>query len=306
MIGKKLKKYRLMLEVTGETLANLAGIKRSYLSQIENEKKIPPTDTFVNIIIAMAKIAPFTYDNARKILTEERYQEFKSLIYIQTHTEEDSEITYVSFDLPHLDNNLQKKDYNMKIDTQLLNKDLYQDDHVDKWLRSLFFDPEYFNGNYIYPFLNYLNLELDDADNNIPSLIQIIRKDLFEWWYNFILRGFYISFQSEETINSDEMPIYGLLLNMISSKKTFKPYGGNKNFINIPIELLSNKVVSFDLKDIQDKNIRLTLNGENIVPSEIKMINVSLDAIRYSKEQKRQKIRQMLKKMEEDKSNSDF
>ena len=40
MIGKKLKKYRLMLEVTGETLANLAGIKRSYLSQIENEKKI--------------------------------------------------------------------------------------------------------------------------------------------------------------------------------------------------------------------------------------------------------------------------
>ncbi|XOW22543.1 helix-turn-helix transcriptional regulator [Lactococcus lactis] len=39
MIGKKLKEYRLSLKFTGDTLANLAGIKRSYLSQIENEKK---------------------------------------------------------------------------------------------------------------------------------------------------------------------------------------------------------------------------------------------------------------------------
>lgn len=40
MIGSKLKKYRQDLKLTVETLAGLAGIKRSWLSQIENEKSI--------------------------------------------------------------------------------------------------------------------------------------------------------------------------------------------------------------------------------------------------------------------------
>ena len=52
MIGKKIKEYRQLLKVTGTVLANLAGIKQSYLSQIENERKVPPLDTFINLVTA--------------------------------------------------------------------------------------------------------------------------------------------------------------------------------------------------------------------------------------------------------------
>ena len=70
MIGKKLKEYRQTLKVTGETLANLAGIKRSYLSQIENEKKVPPIDTFINIVNSISKISPINDENVNDVLTE--------------------------------------------------------------------------------------------------------------------------------------------------------------------------------------------------------------------------------------------
>ena len=83
MIGQKLKKYRQTLQVTGETLANLAGIKRSYLSQIENEKKIPPSDTFMNLIVAMSEIAPFNKENSLEILTDINYQKFRSDVTIK-------------------------------------------------------------------------------------------------------------------------------------------------------------------------------------------------------------------------------
>ncbi|MDU0403482.1 hypothetical protein KF7HA_01842 [Lactococcus lactis] len=83
MIGKKLKEYRLSLGVTGETLAGLAGIKRSWLSQIENEKKYPPLDTFMNIVNAIAKISPLSDKNANEILTEERYEDFRKLVTLE-------------------------------------------------------------------------------------------------------------------------------------------------------------------------------------------------------------------------------
>ena len=41
MIGKKLKAYRLMLDLTGTTLAKLAGINQPYLSEKKKKKKVP-------------------------------------------------------------------------------------------------------------------------------------------------------------------------------------------------------------------------------------------------------------------------
>ena len=67
MIGKKLNKYRLMLDLTGTTLAKLAGINQPYLSEIENEKKVPPFDTFINLVTAISKIAPVNQKPFRRI-----------------------------------------------------------------------------------------------------------------------------------------------------------------------------------------------------------------------------------------------
>ena len=52
MIGKKLREYRGKLRLTGTTLAKLAGINQPYLSEIENEKKVPPFDTFFSFSIS--------------------------------------------------------------------------------------------------------------------------------------------------------------------------------------------------------------------------------------------------------------
>lgn len=70
MIGKKLREYRGKLRLTGTTLAKLAGINQPYLSEIENEKKVPPFDTFMNLVNAISKNALITEENKDFIFSD--------------------------------------------------------------------------------------------------------------------------------------------------------------------------------------------------------------------------------------------
>lgn len=235
MLGKKLKQYREITKDTGETIANIAGIKRAYLSQIENEKKIPPFDTFIRIVKALASRSLITTENAKVILTDENYQAFLKKYY-------ESEIGKKS-----------------KIS--------------ESELREFFFNS--FNAN------NYF-----DDNNKIDVFIIIyatdeIRKAKDDWWYNYFLSDIVnYSFQTKEQITDNEWEI----LNQISSLRTNNTYTTNDTkVVNTLNELLDKKTVIVDLNSIVDKNMKLFLGGQSLTNSEMVMLKVALDAIKYNR-----------------------
>lgn len=303
MIGKKLKEYRRNLKLTGETLANLAGIQRSYLSQIENEKKIPPFDTFMNLVDAIAKILPINDENASEILTEEVYQDFKSLLEI-----EKSELKkeYLNYDFEKKKKNYSERKgvyvtanseadmgknwrvyYDMDpIDIAFVPEDKLDkiDEIIDKKLRKLFFDN--YKGGQEYSFVTPWNLTVLDNEWYSPIFIyglDFVAQSLYEWWYNHILKDFYDTFGANLEVSPEELVIYSALLSIMNPDETFTPYSSDDT-INIPKSLLNKKTVTFDIGYIKDKNLKLNLDGKLLSNVEIDMLDVSLSAIRYKRE----------------------
>lgn len=238
MLGKKLKQYRENIKDTGETIANIAGIKRAYLSQIENEKKVPPFDTFIRIVKALASRSLITKENAKVILTDENYQAFLKK-YNESEVGKKSDIS-------------------------------------ESELKEFFFNS--FNAH------NYF----EDSDKiNVFIIIyatdEIIRvKD--NWWYNYLLSDIVnSSFHTTEHITDSEWEI----LNQIGSLRANDTYTLNDTkIINTLNELLDKKTVIVDLNSIVDKNMKLFLGGRSLSNSEMDMLKVALDAIRYNRQQK--------------------
>ncbi len=288
MIGAKLKKYRLGLGVTGETLAGLAGIKRSWLSQIENEKKYPPVDTFMNIVEAIARISPLSEKNASEILTEERYSDFRKLVTVEFEDYDisDTEIKKMGYDL--------LSDYAVRYSGTYLFfgylDDFYPSEieakKIEEDIRDYYFngykDPEYWVKNLV----DKRFIPSGQSEINVPLYkIEEIRVPLYEWWYNHILKDFYDTFNTDIVVTSEEMTIFGALMSLVSSDGTFTPYS-SEDITNIPKSLLNEKTVIFDISYIKDKNLKLTLDGRPLSNSEIDMMDVSVSAIRYKRERK--------------------
>ncbi|MBG1278190.1 helix-turn-helix domain-containing protein [Lactococcus lactis] len=288
MIGPKLKEYRLSLGVTGETLAGLAGIKRSWLSQIENEKKYPPVDTFMNIVNAIAKISPLCDKNANEILTEERYEDFRKLVTLEF---EDYSISY---------SEIEKMGYDFTADYAVLYSGTYlffgyidhhdsveiQEKKIEEDIRDYFFneykDPEHNVQNLVDKYL----IESDKNGISAPLYkIEEITIPLYEWWYNHILKDFYDTFNTDIVVTNEEMTIFVALMSLANSDGTFTPYS-SEDITNIPKSLLNEKTVTFDISYIKDKNLRLTLDGKLLSNSEVDMLDVSVSAIRYKREKK--------------------
>lgn len=290
MIGSKLKKYRQDLKVTGETLSNLAGIKRSWLSQIENEKKYPPVDTFMNLIEAIAKVSPLTEENAEFVITENSYQEFKSLLKITFFHNSESDDDYNENQI--VEENVMVEAYaiddNVRIDINFEIKkpriELVTDEDIDKQLRYFYFSSH--KDEYIRK-ENILGLDNIQDYNELPLALQLdeVRTNLYNWWYNHILKDFYDTFNTNIEITNEELTIFGALMSIVNPDGTFTPYNSD-DITNIPKSLLNEKQVTFDISYIKDKNLRLTLDGKPLSNTEIEMLDVSLSAIRYNRQSK--------------------
>ncbi len=244
MLGKKLKQYREITKDTGETIANIAGIKRAYLSQIENEKKVPPFDTFIRIVKALASRSLITKENAKVILTDENYQAFLKKYY-------ESEIGKKS-----------------KIS--------------ESELREFFFNS--FNANNYFDDNNKIDVFKDVFKIDVFIIIYAtdeIRKAKDDWWYNYFLSDIVnYSFHTKEHITDNEWKI----LNQISSLRTNNTYTTNDTkAVNTLNELLDKKTVIVDLNSIVDKNMKLFLEGQSLTNSEMVMLKVALDAIKYNR-----------------------
>lgn len=289
MIGKKIKEYRQGLKFTGETLANLAGIKRSWLSQIENEKKVPPIDTFMALINAIARLSLINDENAPEILTEEGYKDFRSLInpykrrfivYTDDNHEKyefnDSRCTVdVSFD------NI-KDSFSLTIEKPF---DEVTNEDIEQRLRTFyFFDYDYNRGGNL-DMIGIKNLLMDDIylKNSIYHYEQV-RQDLYEWWFNHILQDFYkATVDLESPTAQGELDIQISIGALANQDGVFIPFSDNET-TNIVQDLLNGKTISFDLKFFKDKNLYLSLDDKKLSKKEVEIMDVALGAIRYFRE----------------------
>ncbi|WP_283707163.1 helix-turn-helix domain-containing protein [Lactococcus cremoris] len=295
MIGKKLKAYRLMLDLTGTTLAKLAGINQPYLSEIENEKKVPPFDTFMNLVTAISKISPLNEENRSSILTNDNFNKFLDTAIIKAH------------EIPNYPDKVSIRVEFEGIYSSLgwiFNKD--SDDSryepMEPFKEGKEIDSAPFKFKVLDELLYFFHNTLDDNPiyDNIKNLSEsvlydldetslydfpFIRQSLFEWWYNQILtditdnlmRGFSIS----------EGKLLMEVETLRNTNGTFTPTN-LENTTNLSKELLDGKTVTFDFRSITDKNVRALLDGQLLTNDELTALKFTLNGIRYKRQNSNQ------------------
>lgn len=295
MIGKKLKAYRLMLDLTGTTLAKLAGINQPYLSEIENEKKVPPFDTFMNLVTAISKISPLNEENRSSILTNDNLNKFLGTAIIKAH------------EIPNYPDKVSIRVMFEGISSELgwiFNKD--SDDSryepMEPFKEGKEIDSAPFKFKVLDELLYFFHNTLDDNPiyDNIKNLSEsvlydldetslydfpFIRQSLFEWWYNQILtditdnlmRGFSIS----------EGKLLMEVETLRNTNGTFTPTN-LENTTNLSKELLDGKTVTFDFRSITDKNVRALLDGQLLTNDELTALKFTLNGIRYKRQNSNQ------------------
>ncbi|MCT0503877.1 helix-turn-helix domain-containing protein [Lactococcus cremoris] len=295
MIGKKLKAYRLMLDLTGTTLAKLAGINQPYLSEIENEKKVPPFDTFMNLVTAISKISPLNEENRSSILTNDNLNKFLGTAIIKAH------------EIPNYPDKVSIRVMFEGISSELgwiFNKD-YDDSRyepMEPFKEGKEIDSSPFKYKVLDELIYFFHNTLDDNPiyDNIKNLSEsvlydldetslydfpFIRQSLFEWWYNQILtditdnlmRGFSIS----------EGAILMEVETLRNTNGTFTPTN-LENTTNLSKELLDGKTVTFDFRSITDKNVRALLDGQLLTNDELTALKFTLNGIRYKRQNSNQ------------------
>lgn len=295
MIGKKLKAYRLMLDLTGTTLAKLAGINQPYLSEIENEKKVPPFDTFMNLVTAISKISPLNEENRSSILTNDNFNKFLDTAIIKAHeipNYPDKVSIRVEFEgiyssLGWIFNKDSDDSRYEPMEPFKEGKEIDSAPFKFKVLDELFyFFHNTLDDNPIYDNIKNLSESvLYDLDETSLYDFPFIRQSLFEWWYNQILtditdnlmRGFSIS----------EGKLLMEVETLRNTNGTFTPTN-LENTTNLSKELLDGKTVTFDFRSITDKNVRALLDGQLLTNDELTALKFTLNGIRYKRQNSNQ------------------
>ena len=287
MIGKKLREYRGNLRLTGTTLAKLAGINQPYLSEIENEKKVPPFDTFMNLVNAISKNALITEENKDFIFSDKNYNQFKRTIRYEidgknfniyaNHTDKVSMLELIISENPS----------KIEIEDRLRTAFQYFKEEASEWEEKKVF-------NFIalddYEELN------DDGSTSIYLFngiyeFDFIRKSLYEWWYNQILTDITDNLMSDDNKTIELSISEGELLMEVEALRntngTFTPTN-LENTTNLSKELLDGKTVTFDFRSITDKNVRALLDGQLLTNDELTAIKFTLNGIRYNRQNSNQ------------------
>lgn len=301
MIGKKLKQYRLMLDLTGTKLAKLAGINQPYLSEIENEKKVPPFDTFMNLVTAIAKISPLNEENRSSILTEDNLNKFIGTAIIKAHEIPDYpdkvsitvKFNGISSELGWIFN---KDSDNSKYEPMEPFKEGKEIDsepfklEINDELLYFFFNT--LDDNPIYDSIKNLSESvLFDLDETSLYDFPFIRQALFEWWYNDILTDITDNLISDTNktieLSISEGELLMEILTLKDTNETFTPTN-LENTTNLSKELLDGKTVTFDLRSITDKNVRALLDGQLLTNDELTALKFTLNGIRYNRKNSNQ------------------
>ena len=287
MIGKKLREYRGKLRLTGTTLAKLAGINQPYLSEIENEKKVPPFDTFMNLVNAISKNALITEENKDFIFSDKNYNQFKRTIRYEIDGKNFNIYANHTDKVSMLELIISEKPSKIEIEDRLRTAFQYFKEEASEWEEKKVF-------NFIalddYEELN------DDGSTSIYLFngiyeFDFIRKSLYEWWYNQILTDITDNLMSDDNKTIELSISEGELLMEVEALRntngTFTPTN-LENTTNLSKELLDGKTVTFDLRSITDKNVRALLDGQLLTNDELTAIKFTLNGIRYNRQNSNQ------------------
>lgn len=301
MIGKKLKGYRQLLKLTGVTLANLAGINQPYLSEIENEKKVPPIDTFMNLINAISQNAPVTPENSNQVLTENNFKLFKKqFVVTKGETEKEKNYNYSEdsdhdYDLTGHNTTIYTitpnvSDYSTPIAMFNVRDNENFEIELDRVLRELYLLHSNSQEEYRELFRpNLLDFEINESSADLIYYVPQIRTSLFEWWYNHILQDFVYGDKIEN--NNPNFNLEKELLISVSSLENdegnFSPVSTD-NSVNLSKELLDGKTITIDLRITTDKNIKLLLDGQLLSNDELTALKFTLNGIRYNRKSNNQ------------------
>lgn len=285
MIGKKLQEYRGKLRLTGTTLAKLAGINQPYLSEIENEKKVPPFDTFMNLVNAISKNALITEENKDFIFSDKNYNQFKRNIRYEIDGKNFNIYANHTDKLRMLGLIVSENPSKIEIEDRLRTAFRYFEEEVSEWEEKKIF-------NFIA--LNDYE-ELNDDGSSSGYLFNgiyefdFIRKSLYEWWYNHILQDFVYGDKIEN--NNPNFNLEKELLISVSSLENdegkFSPVSTD-NSVNLSKELLDGKTITLDLRITTDKNIKLLLDGQLLSNDELTALKFTLNGIRYNRKSSNQ------------------
>ncbi|HAV95175.1 helix-turn-helix domain-containing protein [Lactococcus lactis] len=303
MIGKKIKEYRLNLKLTGATLANLAGINQPYLSQIENEKKIPPFDTFMDLIREIAQNAPIIPENSDKILTEDNFQLFKKQFTVtKGETEKEKYYSYsedgdYDYDFTGHNTTLYTITPNVSTYSNPISSFYVRDTEsfeleFDKILREFYLlhsNNQEKDEGFFRP--NLVDFEINETSADLIYYVPQIRASLFEWWYNKILSDIVDNLISDDNKTIELSISEGQLLMEIETLRnangTFSPTN-SEHTTNLSKELLDGKIVTFDFRSITDKNVRALLDGQLLSNDELTALKFTLNGIRYNRKNSNQ------------------
>ena len=173
-----------------------------------------------------------------------------------------------------------EKDITFETEQQAQNKQ----SEIEKLIKDFFFNSYKYDSSNVSSLVDKLFILPRDNKLDVPLYnIEEIKIPLYEWWYNHILKDFYDTFNTDIEITNEELVIFGALMSLVNPDGTFTPYNSD-DITNIPKSLLNEKIVTFDISYIKDKNLRLTLDGKPLSNPEVDMLDVSLSAIRYKRE----------------------
>ncbi len=261
MIGKKIKKYRGKFYLTGTNLARLSGINQPYLSEIENEKKVPTFDTFMRIITALASNGIIVDENASAILTEDVFNSFSNKI--------------TDYKIKKIKGDITQKELMLRWDG---GKDWY----CSKIEPNISF-PELLVNTFYKGHLN--RPKGSEFILNFMYSFSEIKTPLFLWWYDYILKDFIYGdkIEKDSPNYNQEKELLLSVLSLENNNGVFTPFEVD-NSINLSKELLEGKTVTIDLRSTTDKNIRLLLDGQLLSNDELTAIKYTLNGIRYNRQ----------------------
>ncbi|GGE25304.1 helix-turn-helix domain-containing protein [Streptococcus himalayensis] len=249
MIGKKLKNIRNELSISLSQISKEIDVSRSYISDVENEKKISSYPVFIKVIDFLSKVSPINEKNKDLFLTEKLYNEWKE--NCQFNLSDDSNFEgYYELWAP-----------DGFIITMLSDTDKEDEQLIDEKKRDFFFQksflPDGRDGDYKNTNERYIPIyqAIDGMDYQVQ-----------QWWKMHYFQDMVLSvLDSNETLGDKEARLFAIIQNELASLNSGSRQG---EFLSFTHSISPNKEYSLDLSSLLSSNMKLTLRGSYLSDEE--------------------------------------
>lgn len=272
MLGKQLKEFRKAMTFPSGETAKIIGISTSYLSQIENERRLPTKDILVKLLYTLSKYSTITELNKDEFLNEQTYHIWRNKVQLDHDENADWDTTVDIYDGSDMLID------SIPVDTENLNT------VIEDTLKNYFYNFSYRNSS---DYLDYKNGKFTEPEKhrfarNIRFFDDFnIDKKLIDWWITYFKQQLKETLDNNsQNLNTDEETLYRYIINFDFSN--YSPNSVDKNNVNIQQLLLHNKKVVFDLELLRHRNLIVTIDGERLSPKDLYALELIISGIKKS------------------------